>query len=311
MAYIMQKKKRGFIWEIRSHYLLYLFTLPALLYLIIFRYVPMAGNVIAFQKFNPIQGIFGSSFVGLENFRFFFRGSQWRTITFNTFYLNTLFIASGTIASILIAIIMTELAKGLYVRISQSIMILPNFISWVVVALFSIAFIGGNGIVNKYLESIGASTIPFYNTADIWPGLFVIIKIWKGAGIGAVFYMATITGFDTEIYEAATIDGASRIQRIWRITLPLLRNTIIILTLLSIGSIFYGDFAMIYAFIGDNSVLFTTTDVVDTYVFRALRTTTNMGMTASIGLYQSFIGFILVLTVNTVVKRLSPESALF
>ena len=271
----------------------------------------MVGNVIAFQKFNPIQGLFGSTFVGLENFRFFFRGSQWKTITINTFYLNALFIISGTIASITIAIIMTELAKGIYVRISQSIMILPNFISWVVVALFSIAFIGGNGLVNKFLESSGSASIPFYNTASIWPGLFVIIRIWKGAGIGAVYYMATITGFDPEIYEAATIEGASRFQRIWRITIPLLRNTIVILTLLSIGNIFYGDFAMIYAFIGDNSILYETTDVIDTYVFRALRSTTNMGMTAAIGLYQSFIGFIFVLAANTIVKKINPESAIF
>ena len=305
------RKRKGFFYEIRTHFLLYLFTLPAILFLLIFRYVPMIGNIIAFQKFNPIQGLFGSTFVGLENFRFFFRGSQWKTITFNTFYLNALFIVSGTIASILIAIIMTELAKGLYVRISQSIMILPNFISWVVVALFSIAFIGGNGLVNKLLENMGSVSIPFYNSPDIWPGLFVIIRIWKGAGIGAVFYMAAITGFDTEIYEAATIDGASRLQRILRITLPLLRNTIIILTLLSIGGIFYGDFAMIYAFIGDNTVLYKTTDVIDTYVFRALRSTTNMGMTAAIGLYQSFIGFILVMAANTVVKKINPESAIF
>jgi len=307
----MQKKKKGFLWEIRTHFLLYLFTLPALLYLLIFRYIPMVGNVIAFQKFNPIQGLLNSTFVGLENFRFFFRGSQWKSITVNTFYLNALFIITGTVASILIAIIMTELGKGIYVRVSQSIMILPNFISWVVVALFSIAFIGGNGLVNKFLESIGSASIPFYYAADMWPGLFVIIRIWKGAGIGAVFYMAAITGFDPEIYEAATIDGATRIQRIWRITLPLLQNTIVILTLLSIGNIFYGDFAMIYAFIGDNSVLFETTDVIDTYVFRALRTTTNMGMTAAIGLYQSLIGFILVLAANTIVKKISPESAIF
>jgi putative aldouronate transport system permease protein len=190
-------------------------------------------------------------------------------------------------------------------------MILPNFISWIVVALFSIAFIGGNGLVNKFLEGVGAAQISFYNNAGIWPGLFVIIRIWKGAGIGAVFYMAAITGFDTEIYEAATIDGASRFQRIWRITLPLLKNTIIIMTLLSVGNIFYGDFAMIYAFVGDNAVLYETTDVIDTYVFRALRSTTNMGMTAAIGLYQSFIGFILVLITNSIVKKINPESAIF
>jgi len=271
----------------------------------------MVGIIIAFQKFNPIQGLFGSAFVGLDNFIFFFRGAQWRYVTYNTFYLNALFILSGTIAAVLIAIIMTELAKGLYVRITQSIMILPNFISWVVIAMFSVAFIGSNGVINRLIASFGAETVAFYNSPGLWPVIFVIIRIWKGAGFGAVVYMAAIMGIDSEIYEAATIDGASRIQRIFRVTVPLLKDTVILLTLLSVGGIFYGDFAMIYAFIGDTAILYPTTDVIDTYVFRALRTSGNMGMSAAVGLYQSLIGFILVVVTNTVVKKVNPESAIF
>jgi len=303
--------KRGFLYEISHHWMLYAFTLPALCYLLVFKYVPMVGTVIAFQKFNPMQGLFGSPFVGLENFKFFFRGSSWQSVTFNTFYLNVLFIVTGTVASIFIAIAMTELKKGAYVRISQSVMILPNFLSWVVVALFSIAFMGSNGVINRVLAALNMSTVPFYNEPGVWPGAFVIIRIWKGAGFGAVVYMAAITGMDTEIYEAATIDGASQLQRIWHITLPLLKDTVILMTLLAIGGIFYGDFAMIYAFIGDTAKLYPTTDVIDTYVFRALRTSTNMGMSAAVGLYQSFIGFILVITTNTIIKKVNPESAIF
>ena len=304
-------KKRGFLWEIRTHWVLYLFTVPALVYLLVFKYLPMVGIVIAFEKFSPMTGMCGSPWVGLENFRFFFRGSSWKSVTFNTFYLNVLFIITGTLASIFIAIAMTELRKGPYVRFSQSIMILPNFLSWVVVALFSIAFMGSNGVINRILTTLGMKTVPFYNEPSIWPAAFVIIRIWKGAGFGAVIYMATITGLDTEIYEAATIDGASQLQRIWRITLPLLKDTVILMTLLAIGGIFYGDFAMIYAFIGDSAKLYSTTDVIDTYVFRALRTSNNMGMSAAVGLYQSFIGFILVLVTNTIIKKVNPESAIF
>jgi len=306
-----RKPKNGFISEISRHWLLYALTVPAFIYLIVFKYLPMLGVIIAFQKFNPIQGLFGSPFVGMENFRFFFRGSSWRSVTFNTFYLNVLFITTGTLAAVFIAIAMTELRKGTYVRVSQSVMILPNFLSWVVVALFSIAFMGSNGVINRVLKMLGQSTIPFYNEPGVWPLAFVIIRIWKGAGFGAVVYMAAITGMDTEIYEAATIDGASQLQRIWRITLPLLKDTVILMTLLAIGGIFYGDFAMIYAFIGDTAKLYPTTDVIDTYVFRALRTSNNMGMSAAVGLYQSFIGFILVITTNAIIKKVNPASAIF
>ena len=305
------EKKRGFLWEISRHWMLYAFTLPALAYLVVFKYIPMFGVVIAFKKFNPILGMFGSPWVGLDNFKFFFRGSQWQSVTFNTFYLNTLFIVTGTVVSVFIAIAMTELKKGLYVRLSQSVMILPHFLSWVVVALFSIAFIGGNGMINRALTASGFKSMAFYNEPQLWPGIFVIIRLWKGAGFGAVVYMAAITGMDTEIYEAAIIDGASQFQRIWRITLPLLKDTVILMTLLAIGSIFYGDFAMIFAFVGDTSALFPTTDVIDTYVFRALRTTNRLGMSAAVGLYQSFIGFILVITTNAIVKKVKPESAIF
>ena len=305
------RKGKGFVQEIRKHWMLYLFTLPALIYLLIFKYLPMVGIVIAFEKYNPIKGMFGSKFVGLDNFVFFFRGTQWKSVTFNTFYLNVLFIITGTVMSIFIAIAMAELGKSVYVRVSQSVMILPNFISWVVIALFSIAFIGSGGVINQMITKFGGESVSFYNAAGLWPMIFVVIRIWKGAGFGAVVYMAAIMGIDAEINEAAIIDGASRLQRISRITIPLLKDTVVLMTLLAVGGIFYGDFGMIYAFIGDNSALFKTTDVIDTYVFRALRTNTNMGMSASVGLFQSAIGFILVYITNTFVKKFNPESAIF
>jgi len=308
----IKKQKRGFLWEIAHNRVLYLLTLPALLYVLLFKYAPMAGIVIAFQKYIPLKGIFGSPFVGIQNFIFFFRGSSWASITFNTFYLNMLFIVSGTIAAVFIAIIMTQLRKGVYVRVAQSVMILPNFISWVVIAMFAVAFIGSNGIINQMLSSMGKNQIAFYNNAGVWPALFVIVKIWQGAGFGAIIYMATITGIDTEIFEAASIDGASKLSCIFRITLPLLKDTVILLTLMGIGWIFYGQFNMIFPFVGDNASLFKTTDIIDTYVFRALRTSqSNIGMTAAVGLYQSLAGFIIVIVTNTIVKKVNPDSAIF
>ena len=307
------RKKIGFFRELRINGLLYLMALPAILLTLVFKYVPMVGILIAFEDYNPIKGLFGSQFIGLKNFRYFFRGSKWLQITFNTLFLNVLFIITGTVAAVALAIMLTEIGKKLFTRVSQSVMIFPNFISWAVVAMFAQTFISSDGgYINRIIEFFGGSPIGFYSTAGIWPLIFVIIRIWKGAGFGAIIYMAAIMGIDGEIYEAAKIDGASRRQIIARITVPLLKDTIILLTILSIGSIFYGDFGMIYTFVGDNSVLFPTTDVIDTYVFRSLRTSgSTMGMSAAVGLYQSLIGFMLVVAANRLAKRFSPQSAIF
>ena len=158
---------------------------------------------------------------------------------------------------------------------------------------------------------MGGNSIPFYSSPDVWPTAFVLIRLWKGAGWGAIVYMAAILGIDKEIYEAARIDGASRFRCIFKITLPLIKNIIILMFIMSIGNIFKGDFGMIYPFIGDNALLYPTTDVIDTYVYRALRTFTNYGRTAAIGLYQSLMGFLLVIFANWLARRYSPESAVF
>ncbi len=309
---VMRKKKTGFFGEMHQNFWLYMLIVPCILFAIIFKYLPMVGIVIAFQDYNPIKGMFGSEFVGLDNFKYFFRGSQWLQITFNTLYLNVLFIVTGTIASIAIAIMITELGKNWFVRLNQSVMIFPNFISYAVVAMFAQAFIGSDdGYVNQWIEVFGGTPISFYSEPGVWPLILVIIRIWKGAGYGAIVYMAAIVGIDNGVYEAARIDGASRMQTIFRITLPMLKDTVILLTLLSVGNIFYGDFGMIYTLVGDNSMLFETTDVIDTYVFRSIRTSGSMGMSAAVGLYQSLIGFFLVIGVNALAKKFSPESAIF
>lgn len=288
--------------------------IPAIVFFIVFHYIPMAGLYIAFVNYKPSTGIWLSQFVGLENFKFFFTSKDWITITTNTLYLNVLFIGTGTIASVAIAIMLSEIKNKWVKKISQSIVILPHFMSWTIVALFSVAIIASDGLINQIIVAVTGNpdkAIAFYNTPSVWPTLLVCLKIWQGAGFGSIVYLATITGIDQEIYEAAVIDGASRWRCITKITLPLLKNTIIMLTIMSVGKIFYGDFGMIYAMVGPNSLLFPTTDVIDTYLLRAMMENTNMGMTAAIGLVQSVLGFILVIASNALANKVSPDSALF
>ena len=298
-------------WDVVKNRWVYLLLLPSLIFMIIFAYLPMIGIVIAFEDYDPILGFFKSHWIGLENFKFFFSSSNWMLVTLNTLYLNALFIITGTVGSLIIAIIMSEIKNKWFTRVTQTLMTLPNFVSWATIALFSVAFFSADGIINQAVTGAGGSRIPFYSSPDVWPAAFVLIRIWKGAGWGAIVYMAAILGIDKEIYEAARIDGASRFRCIFKITLPLIKNIIILMFIMSIGNIFKGDYGMIYPFIGDNALLYPTTDVIDTYVYRALRTFTNYGRTAAIGLYQSLMGFLLVIFANWLARRYSPESAVF
>jgi putative aldouronate transport system permease protein len=289
----------------------YILLLPSLLFMAVFAYIPMIGIVIAGEQYDPVRGFFGSEWIGLENFRFFFQGGDWLQVTLNTLYLNALFIITGTASSICIAVIMSELRNKMFTKTAQTLMTLPNFVSWATIALFSVAFFEPGGIINKAVTAFGGDPVLFYSNPMVWPATFVIIRIWKGAGWGAILYMAAILGIEKDIYEAAKIDGAGRLCRIFKITIPLIRNIIVLMAIMSIGSIFKGDFGMIYPFIGENPMLYPTTDVIDTYVFRALRKFTNYGRTAAVGLYQSVMGFLMVLSANLLAKRYAPESAIF
>jgi putative aldouronate transport system permease protein len=289
-------------------------TLPGLLFFIIFNYLPMAGLYIAFVKYTPIAPFFGigSPFVGLRNFEFFFTSRNWLSITANTMFLNSLFIASGLVVQIILAVSLNEMALKGVKKVTQAFMFLPNFISWTVVSVFSIALFSTNeGLINQFIRAVGGNGINFYQTPSVWPVLLVILRLWKGSGFGTVIYLATISGIDQEIYEAAIIDEAGRLGRIWHITLPMLRTTTAMLLIMNVGGIFYGDFGMIYALVGDNPMLRSTTDVIDVYVYRALRVNNNIGMSSAVGLFQSVIGFITVVLANGIVKRLDPDSALF
>ena len=306
------KPKVGFLGEISRNRYLYLMALPGLLWFVIFHYLPLFGIIIAFKDFHPLKGIWGSKWVGLDNFKFFFTSLDWKIVTLNTIFLNLLFILFRIFFAVTIAIMITEVMNRMFKRFMQSIVILPHFISWTIVAMFLTMFISTDtGMINHILKFFGMAPISFYNDAKVWPAVLVILKVWKAAGFGSVVYIATITGFDQEMYEAAKIDGAGRLTCIFRITLPLLKNTVFLLLLFDIGGIFYGDFGMIYAMVGDNFLLRPTTDVIDTFVFRTLRVMGDLGMSAAVGLYQSVVGFILVITANGLARRFNPESAIF
>lgn len=302
----------SFLLEIRKNKMLYLLTLPGILLIFVFAYLPMAGIVIAFQDFNPVKGITGSEFVGLKNFRFFVESGETLRIIANTLFLNVLFIGSGAIAGVAIAVMLSELGGRWFKRIIQTIVTLPHFLSWTVIAMLVTALLSTeNGVVNKVLQGAGIEPVSFYGNPGIWPLLLVLIKLWQGAGFGSIVYLATISGINPEIYESASIDGATRWSKIRYITLPLLKPTVILMLLLAMGGIFYGDFGMIFAIIGRNPILYPTTDVIDTYVYRALMDLGDMSMAAAVGFFQSVVGCIFVITVNAIARKWAPDSALF
>jgi len=302
----------AFFRELMKNKFMYALALPGIIWFFVFAYVPMGGIVIAFQDFQAMKGIAGSEFVGLKNFEFFFRSDDWIGVVTNTVYLNVLFIAFGTLAAVAIAIMVTELGGKHIKKSLQSVMIFPHFLSWTVVAMFMTAFVATEGgFLNQFLAAFGMEPVTWLSSPQYWPAILVLLKIWHGAGFGSIVYMAAIAGINPEVYESASMDGASRWQKIWHITLPLLKPTIILLTLLAVGGIFNGDFGLIYAIVGRNPALYPTTDVIDTFVFRALMDLGDMGMSAAIGFLQSFIGFVLVLLVNAIARKTAPESAIF
>lgn len=302
----------GMFSDIRRNATSYLLVLPAMVYTFIFGYMTYPYMVIAFQRFNYTKGIFQSEWIGLKNFEFFFRSYKAVTITSNTIFLNLLFIVFGTLTALLISLLLNELRKKLFVKISQSVMLFPHFISWIVVSYVLYAFFSMDmGLVNQVLNKLGIASVNWYTKPEVWPGILTAMHVWKGAGMSAVIYLATITGIDETLYEAAEIDGANRWQMCLRITLPLMMPTVVILTLLSIGKIMYGDFGMIYALIGDNGTLYSTTDIIDTYVFRSLRRIGDPSEAMAVGLFQSVVGFILVFGTNAITRKFFRDGALY
>ena len=276
------------------------------------RFLPMSGIVLAFKKYNYADGIWGSPWNGFENFKFFFTSGQAGMVTRNTVLYNVVFIFVNMIMQIAVAVFLTEIRNKHYRKTAQSLMFLPYFISWVVVGVivFNI-FSSDYGFINNVLQSLGFEKIPFYTTPKMWPVILVLFNLWKNIGYGSVMYLAAIMGIDTSIYEAAAIDGANVFQRIFKVTIPMIRPTTIILLLLSVGGIFKGNFDMFYNLTGNNGLLYNYTDVIDTLTFRALIGSNDFGMASAIGLYQSVLCFITILIVNKLVGKYDKDYTLF
>ena len=292
--------------------ILFLMILPTIVFFIVFAYIPMPGAYVAFVDYKMRKGIFGSNFVGLKNFEFLVKtGDLWR-ITKNTLLYNLAFLIIGHFTQVTLAIMISELKCKWFKKLTQSVILLPYFISMVIVGFFAYNLFNYNyGFINGVITSLGLDRHDFYSDQGIWKYIIVAFNIWSGTGYGMIVYLAAITGIDSEIYEAATIDGATLMQRILHITLPLLKPTVILLVLFGLGGILKGSFDLFYNLIGTNSVLYPQTDIIDTFVFRSLAGQFNFSQGAAVGFYQSVFGLILVLTVNMIVKKVDPESALF
>ncbi|GAA2758261.1 ABC transporter permease [Actinopolymorpha rutila] len=293
---------------------IWLLAVPGIVFFAVFSYAPMVGIVVAFKSYNVSEGILGSPWNGVENFRFFLGSGDAGRVLFNTLFLNSLFLVATTVSSVLLAIFLNEIRLRYVKRLLQSTIFLPYFISPVVVSLMLQGFLqgigGGGGMVNEWLTSFGLPQVNWYAEPGAWPWILTVLKVWQMSGYLSIIYLATITSIPEEVYEAGRIDGASSRKLAWHITLPMLVPTMLVLLLLNIGRIFYGDFATIYAIVGDNGALFPTTDVIDTYVFRALRTLGDFGMTAAIGLMQSVVGLVFVSVATLLARRYARKSGL-
>lgn len=289
---------------------LYLMFLPGGIYLLINNYVPMAGIIVAFKKYNVREGIWGSDWYGFKNFEFLFTGSDAWTITRNTLLYNLGFIVLNTVVGIIFAIFICDTLNKKLKKVYQSAILFPYLMSAVILGYIVFAFLSNsNGIVNNTI--LGGNGIDWYSSPKYWPFILLFVNTWKGVGYGCLIYISTINGIDTSLYEAASLDGATKWQQITNVTLPFLKPTVITLTLMSIGRIFYSDFGLFYQVPRNSGLLYSTTNVIDTYVYRGLMEQSNIGMSAAAGFYQSIVGFIIVLGANLAVRKISPEDALF
>lgn len=291
---------------------LYFMLLPGTLYLLINNYMPMAGIVVAFKNYNYQKGIFGSDWNGIKNFKFLFKTKDAFTITRNTICYNLAFIVTGTVLAITVAIILGELKARIAKKIYQTVILLPFMISIVVVSYIVYGLLSSEyGMLNHILRGWEKERISWYSTPKYWPVILIVVNQWKNLGYNTVLYYATLMGIDISYYEAAVVDGASRWQRIRYITIPSLLPTVSILTLMSISKIFYSDFGLFYQVPMNSGPLIDVTNTIDTYVYRGLIETSNIGMSAAAGVYQSVVGFILVLGANWLVGRFDQDSTLF
>lgn len=309
MVYDLKKrtKKARFVRNMRYLVL----ALPAVIYLFIFNYMPMFGVVLAFKNFKPRYGILGSPWVGFDNFSFFFRSIDCGRILRNTVLYNVAFIILGMAAAIFVALLLYEIKSKRALKYYQTTMILPYFISWVVVAYIGLILLSPTyGIINQVLAVFGVSKIAWYQDPKYWPFILVAFHIWKSVGMDSIIYYAQLMGVDESLYEAAQLDGANRFQQIIHVSIPSLIPVASILLIMSVGGIMGGDFGLFYQIPMDVGLLYPATDIIDTYVYRYM-THNNIGVSSAVGLLQAVVGLVMVLTANGIVRKVSYENRMF
>lgn len=305
----MKKEKKT---KRESNYRLYVLCAVPVILVFIFNYLPMIGAVIAFKDYKYNDGIFGSKWVGLRNFEMFFKSKDFANVAWNTIYLNFIFIIIGTICAVTLAILLFNVVGRKNVKTYQTIFITPYFLSWVVVGYIAYSFLNpAYGILNQLLNALGLGNIDVYSKPSLWPIILTIANVWKNVGMDSVIYYAALMGIDTSLFEAADVDGVNRFQKVWYITIPSLISLITILTILKIGNIFRADFGLFYQLTRDVGQLYSTTDVMDTYIYRTLKVWNDVSLSSAAGLLQSVVGFVLVIVTNTVTKRIDKDCALF
>ena len=305
-------KKPSILRLIVQNRTLILMCVPAIVFFFVFSYMPMPGAYIAFTNFQYNKGIWHSPFVGLNNFKFLFSSGQLTLLLRNTILYNLAFIVLGNVLQLTFAILLNEVRSAGFKKTSQSLMFLPYFISDVLVSLLVYNLLNYDyGFISNLVRALGGEMPKVYQMAGAWPFIIILVNLWKGTGYGTVVYFAAITGMDSSMLEAAQIDGANGFQRIRYIILPTLKPTIIILFLFAIGGILKGNFGLFYNLVGNNSMLFNTTDIIETYVYRSMMNSFNFSQSSAVGLFQSVVGFFIVMAANAFVKHLDPDYALF
>lgn len=298
--------------EFRANAELSVLLIPGVLFFLIFCYMPMIGVIIAFKDYRNNLGVFGSKWIGFQNFKFFFTSQDAWKLFRNTVGYGLLFIILGIICAVFVAILLYEIKSRAALKFYQTTMILPHFLSWVIVGYITYILLEPNlGIINQILGKFGIEGKQWYSEPKYWVFILPVVNVWKTVGLNCIMYYAALMGIDEQLFEAATLDGAGRIKQILHISIPSLVPLMVTLTILHVGNVIKGDFGLFYTIPRDIGLLYPTTDIIDTYVYRGLRQGDDVGITAAVGLFQSVVGLVMVVSTNLIVRRIDPDAALF
>lgn len=301
----MQKRKSKYI----LHLPLLALCLPILLYLTVFHYLPIGGIVVAFKNYTPIEGIFGSEWVGWDNFSYFFQTSA-GSVLGKTIAYNMFFILFNMFLGVVVALLLFEVNSKNCIKLFQTSMALPQTLSYVIVAYIVYALLAyDTGVINHLLTAAGQKPILWYNEPKYWPLILTVTQVWKGIGMGSVIYYGTLMGVDNALFEAAALDGAGRLKQIWHVSIPALIPIICILLITNVGGVLGGDQGLFYQVPRDSASLYPTTDVLATYLLRGV-TSGNLSVTAAVGLFQNVVGLIMLLITNGIIAKISPDNSL-